>query len=112
MELPRRKLCLILTCPLPLILYLLCLLITYHFVIPKHDNYSARNNSKNRDQIQTTQPAEIENGTSSSSKNYSRENKSNKTIYTGKYYVPPTSHDISPILTSLRPFQNENEDDE
>ena len=37
MELPRRKLLVILTCPLPLIVYLLCLLITYHLVVPNHE---------------------------------------------------------------------------
>ena len=37
MELPRRKLLIILTCPLPLILYLFCLLIAYHFVVPNHE---------------------------------------------------------------------------
>ena len=34
---PRRKLVIILTCPLPLILYLLCLLVTYYFVVPHAD---------------------------------------------------------------------------
>ena len=37
LNLPRRKVVVILTCPLPLILYLLCLLITYYFVVPDAD---------------------------------------------------------------------------
>ena len=47
MELPRRKLLIILTCPLPLILYLLCLLIAYHFVAPNHE-------TDNKDHVGTT----------------------------------------------------------
>ena len=111
MELPRRKLLLILTCPLPLVLYLLCLLITYHFVVPNHDNYSAHNNSKYQNQMQTIHPSEVENEKSSSLKNYSRENESDKTIHNEKYDDPPTSHDSSTILTSLRLVQIEKEDD-
>lgn len=40
MELPRRKLLVILTCPLPLIVYLLCLLITYQLVVPNQETGS------------------------------------------------------------------------
>lgn len=47
MELPRRKLLIILTCPLPLILYLLCLSIAYHFVVPNHE-------TDNKDHVETT----------------------------------------------------------